>query len=44
MAEIAVMKAYVKYRDRICFERYKVPFTEMKDATIREELDRKRRN
>ncbi|HMK35930.1 MAG TPA: IMP cyclohydrolase [Desulfomonilaceae bacterium] len=39
VAEIAVVKAYVKYRDRLCFERYKVPFSEMKDGTARQELD-----
>lgn len=39
VAELAVIKAYVKYRDWICFERHHVPFNEMKDAGIREELD-----
>lgn len=39
VAEIAVIKAYVKFRDRLCFERYKVPFTEMKDIAVRQELE-----
>jgi phosphoribosylaminoimidazolecarboxamide formyltransferase / IMP cyclohydrolase len=39
VAEIAVMKAYVKYRDRLCFERYKVPFTDIKDLAVHQELD-----
>jgi phosphoribosylaminoimidazolecarboxamide formyltransferase/IMP cyclohydrolase len=39
VAEIAVFKAYVKYRDRLCFERHGVPYNEMADATIRAELD-----
>ncbi len=39
VAELAMIKAYVKYRDRICFERHGVPFNEMKDEGIREELD-----
>jgi phosphoribosylaminoimidazolecarboxamide formyltransferase / IMP cyclohydrolase len=39
VAEIAVIKAYVKFRDRLCFERYKVPFTEMKDMAVRQELE-----
>jgi phosphoribosylaminoimidazolecarboxamide formyltransferase/IMP cyclohydrolase len=39
VAEIAVVKAYVKYRDRLCFERYKVPFAEMKDIAVRHELE-----
>jgi phosphoribosylaminoimidazolecarboxamide formyltransferase/IMP cyclohydrolase len=39
VAEIAVMKAYVKFRDRLCFERYKVPYTEIRDPAVREELD-----
>ena len=40
VAELAVVKAYTKYRDRLCFERYHVPFNEMKDKAKREELDR----
>lgn len=39
VAELAVVKAYTKYRDRICFERHKVPFYEMKDESIRKELE-----
>ena len=26
VAEIAVYKAYTKYADRLCFERYKIPY------------------
>lgn len=39
VAELAVIKAYVKYRDRICFERYGKPFNEMKDREICKALD-----
>ncbi|MGC9030877.1 MAG: IMP cyclohydrolase [Desulfomonilaceae bacterium] len=39
VAEIAVAKAYVKYRDRRCFEKYGKPFNEMRDEAIRAELD-----
>lgn len=39
VAELAVIKAYVKYRDRICFERYGNPFSEMKDEEVIRSLD-----
>ncbi|MGO9122537.1 MAG: IMP cyclohydrolase [Desulfomonilaceae bacterium] len=39
VAELAVIKAYIKYRDWLCFERYQVPFNEMKDKARREEVD-----
>ncbi len=39
VAEIAVLKAYTKYRDRLCFEHYKKPFAELTDPEIRKELD-----
>jgi phosphoribosylaminoimidazolecarboxamide formyltransferase/IMP cyclohydrolase len=39
VAELAVIKAYVKYRDRLCFERHLVPFNELKDEAICEDLD-----
>jgi len=39
VAELAVIKAYVKFRDRICFERYAAPFNELKDEAIRRQLD-----
>lgn len=39
VAEIAVFKAYVKFRDRLCFERFRTPYNEMKDQKIREGLD-----
>ncbi len=39
VAELAVIKAYVKYRDRICFERYGKPFNEMKDEEVCRALD-----
>jgi phosphoribosylaminoimidazolecarboxamide formyltransferase / IMP cyclohydrolase len=39
VAELAVIKAYVKYRDRLCFEQNGVPFNEMKDAEACRALD-----
>jgi phosphoribosylaminoimidazolecarboxamide formyltransferase / IMP cyclohydrolase len=39
VAELAVIKAYTKYRDWLCFERHQVPFNELKDKAKREELD-----
>lgn len=39
VAEIAVMKAYTKYSDRICFERYGKPFTELEDEDALEEIE-----
>lgn len=39
VAELAVIKAKVKLRDRLCFERYGKPFSEMTDAEPREKLD-----
>jgi len=39
VAEIAVAKAYVKYRDRLCFEKYGKPYNEMRDESVRMELD-----
>jgi phosphoribosylaminoimidazolecarboxamide formyltransferase/IMP cyclohydrolase len=39
VAELAVIKAQTKYRDRICFERYGKPFNEQEDPDIRAELD-----
>ncbi len=41
VAELAVIKAYTKYRDWLCFEQYKVPFNEMDDKEKREELQQK---
>lgn len=38
VAELAVVKAYTKYRDRLCFERHRVPFNELKDEALRHEL------
>jgi phosphoribosylaminoimidazolecarboxamide formyltransferase/IMP cyclohydrolase len=38
VAEIAVFKAYTKYRDRLCFERHRVPYAEMKDEKVRDEI------
>jgi phosphoribosylaminoimidazolecarboxamide formyltransferase/IMP cyclohydrolase len=43
VAELAVIKAYVKYRDRLCFERFQVPFNLMQDARIAEDLDKEAR-
>jgi phosphoribosylaminoimidazolecarboxamide formyltransferase / IMP cyclohydrolase len=39
VAELAVIKAYVKYRDRLCFERHGIPFSDMKEETVRQDLD-----
>jgi phosphoribosylaminoimidazolecarboxamide formyltransferase/IMP cyclohydrolase len=39
VAELAVIKAKVKLRDRLCFSRYGKPFNEMDDAQVRQELD-----
>ncbi len=39
VAEIAVFKAYVKFRDRLCFERFRTPYNEMRDQSVRESLD-----
>ncbi|MFH0960340.1 MAG: IMP cyclohydrolase [Pseudomonadota bacterium] len=39
VAELAVIKAQVKYRDRMCFERYGKPFNEIQEKEIRSELD-----
>jgi len=38
VAELAVVKAYTKYRDRLCFERHQVPFNELTDERLRREL------
>jgi phosphoribosylaminoimidazolecarboxamide formyltransferase/IMP cyclohydrolase len=38
VAELAVIKAYTKYRDGICFRRHGVPFNEMNDEKARERL------
>ena len=38
VAELAVVKAYTKYRDRICFEQHGVPFNEVRDERTREQL------
>jgi phosphoribosylaminoimidazolecarboxamide formyltransferase/IMP cyclohydrolase len=39
VAELAVVKAYVKYRDRLCFERFQVPFSLLHDSRIEQDLD-----
>lgn len=39
VAEIAVFKAYVKYRDRMCYARFGKPFNEMHDQEICKSLD-----
>jgi phosphoribosylaminoimidazolecarboxamide formyltransferase/IMP cyclohydrolase len=41
VAELAVIKAYVKYRDWKCFEQYGVPFNEMNDEEKKAALDAK---
>ena len=40
VAELAVIKAKVKLRDRLCFEKFGKPFSEMADENTRQELDR----
>jgi phosphoribosylaminoimidazolecarboxamide formyltransferase/IMP cyclohydrolase len=47
VAEIAVFKAYTKYADRLCFERYGIPYKELelaiargtRDRALKEEID-----
>jgi phosphoribosylaminoimidazolecarboxamide formyltransferase / IMP cyclohydrolase len=39
VAEIAVFKAYVKHRDRLCFDRYGIPYNELDDRDKGAELD-----
>ncbi len=39
VAQLAVVKAYTKYKDRACFERNGMPYNDMKDAAVRAELD-----
>ena len=43
VAELAVVKAYAKYRDRLCFERFGTPFSEQKDASKRAQCDEETR-
>ncbi len=38
VAEIAVFKAYTKFRDRLCFERYGLPYAELVDPNKRADL------
>ncbi|MDC7124384.1 MAG: IMP cyclohydrolase [Spirochaetales bacterium] len=40
VAEIARDKAYRKYADKLCFEKYKTPLNLMEDKTILEEIDK----
>ncbi|MGC8660701.1 MAG: IMP cyclohydrolase, partial [Desulfomonilaceae bacterium] len=40
VAELAVIKAHVKYRDRICYEKFKKPYNEIADQDTRLELER----
>ena len=40
MAEIARDKAYRKLADRICWERYKIPYNNLNDRDIRAEIDK----
>jgi phosphoribosylaminoimidazolecarboxamide formyltransferase / IMP cyclohydrolase len=39
VAELAVIKAFTKFRDRICFERHGVPFNELEDQDAGELLE-----
>jgi phosphoribosylaminoimidazolecarboxamide formyltransferase/IMP cyclohydrolase len=41
VAEIARDKAYRKLADRYCFEKYRLPYNEMKDQARRAEIDHK---
>ena len=43
VAELAVIKAHVKYRDKICFEHYKKPYNEIADLGIKSELEQETR-
>ncbi|MCL5124047.1 MAG: IMP cyclohydrolase [Deltaproteobacteria bacterium] len=43
VAELAVIKAHVKCRDRICYEKYGKSYNEITDEEIRRELDRETR-
>lgn len=38
VAELAVVKAYTKCRDRLCFERHRIPYNELQDEASRREL------
>jgi phosphoribosylaminoimidazolecarboxamide formyltransferase/IMP cyclohydrolase len=38
VAELAVVKAYAKYRDAICYQRLGTPFNELKDPEARKEF------
>jgi phosphoribosylaminoimidazolecarboxamide formyltransferase / IMP cyclohydrolase len=40
VAELAVIKAYTKYRDRLCFERYGKPYSEMREPETCQDLTR----
>jgi phosphoribosylaminoimidazolecarboxamide formyltransferase/IMP cyclohydrolase len=39
VAQIAVAKAYTKYQDRLCFERYNKPYNEVTEKDKLEEID-----
>ncbi|MGD9338515.1 MAG: IMP cyclohydrolase [Syntrophobacterales bacterium] len=47
VAEIAVFKAYTKYADRVCFEKYAIPYKDLelaiakgeRDKALKEEID-----
>ena len=38
VAQIAVAKAYTKYRDRLCFEKYGRPYSEVKEKDKLDEI------
>ncbi len=44
VAEIAVFKAYTKYRDRLCYERYGKPFAELTDEKLKASLEEETNN
>jgi phosphoribosylaminoimidazolecarboxamide formyltransferase/IMP cyclohydrolase len=38
VAQLAVVKAYTKHQDRICYERHGVSYNELSDETARKEI------
>ncbi len=44
VAELAMVKAYTKFRDRLCFQQHGVPFNELQDKDIRRQLDAETRD
>jgi phosphoribosylaminoimidazolecarboxamide formyltransferase/IMP cyclohydrolase len=44
VAELAVVKAYTKFRDRLCFQRHGVTFNELQDEDVIKQLDTETRD